>query len=435
MRLELRRVLTSVALLVLFGAAAAARGEERLLPNGVRVVVEPRPWSETAAVRLFVGGGDLDEPAARPGVADLHAAMLLRGTRQRSGFTLARAAEELGGRLTAYSRPSAESISIEVPAANVEQAIRLAAETLLTPRLDASDLVKEKALLIGSLATAHDQPNTLFEDELYRTLFPAHRLARLASLAPEQVHAVTLDDVRAFQSSRLEAGRLALIVVGRTSAERIEALGRELFGGLARAPRPGAPLTVASVPPPPRLSADVERRVRKRTTQPMIAVGLLIEGISDSDAPVFSLLKHVLAGFDERLYTEIREKRGYAYWIRAEGHAFPTAGAFAISTGAKEKYFPEIERIIRAALARLAAEPVGIEEMRRAVRYLETEEARRDETNAGRVGVIANSLVDGAPLRTYEERVARLAAVTPEQVQALAKRLFAGRHVAVVKLY
>ncbi|HEY6064749.1 MAG TPA: pitrilysin family protein, partial [Thermoanaerobaculia bacterium] len=360
---------------------------------------------------------------------------LLRGTRQRSGFALARAAEELGGRLSAYSRPSAESVAIEVPAAEVEPAIRLAAETLLAPRLAESDLSKEKTLLIGSLATAHDQPNTLFEDELYRTLFTSHRLSRLASLTSEQVRAVTIADVRAFQRSRLDAARLALIVVGRAAPERVRALASELFGAIPAALPPPRPFAVASIHPPPRLSAELERRVRKRTTQPTIALALPTEGVPDSDAPAFAMVQHVLTGFDERLYTEIREKRGYAYWIRADGLELPSAGAFAISTGAKEKYFGEIERILRSELARIANEPVSAEEMRRALRYLETEEARRDETNTGRIGVIANALVDGAPLRTYEERVARLTAVEPGQIQALARRLFAGRHMAVIKLY
>ena len=63
------------------------------------------------------------------------------------------------------------------------------------------------------------------------------------------------------------------------------------------------------------------------------------------------------------------------------------------------------------------------------------EEARRDATNAGRVSVIAEQLVAGSPPRTYEERVSRLEAVSPAQIQALAHRLFAGKHLGVVTMY
>jgi predicted Zn-dependent peptidase len=83
----------------------------------------------------------------------------------------------------------------------------------------------------------------------------------------------------------------------------------------------------------------------------------------------------------------------------------------------------------------VASAPVSAEEQTRAARYLRTEEARRDATNAGRISVIAEELVAGSPPRTYAERVARLEAVTPAQIQALAHRLFAGKHVAVVTMY
>src|SRR5262249_9227370 len=175
--------------------------------------------------------------------------------------------------------------------------------------------------------------------------------------------------------------------------------------------------------PPPRLPSD---------DQSTIVLGMPTAGISDRERPAYALLRHILAGFDERLYDEIREKRGYAYWIRAEGLEFSAAGAFGISTGAKEKYFPEIEEIVRKELSRIATAPVSPEELARAVRYMRTEEARSDETNAGRVAVIAGDMVDGTPLRTFDERVARLAAVTPEQIRQLARRLFEGKRLAVV---
>ena len=429
----MRRVLASLFLLA--AVPGPARCAEIVLENGARILAEERPATETAAVRLVIGGGDLDEPPGRHGVSDLHAAMLLRGTRARTGFAQARAGEELGGRLSARSRPAAESIAIEVPSENLEPAIRLVVETFLEPRFSPEDLAKEKTLLAGSLATARDEPKTLLEDALYRTLFSSHPLSRLANLTEAEIKTVGIEDVRAIHRTRLDAGRVALIVVGNCSAARVEALGRELLSGLPATARPGGRLLVPSLKEPPSLSTDVKRRVDHRTTQPILAIGVPTPGVSDREMPAFLLLKHLLAGFDERLYTEIREKRGYAYWVTAEGYEFPWGGAFGISTGAKEKFFPEIERILREQLSRIAAEPVKAEELKRAVKYLRTEEARNDETNAGRVVVIGNELVDGAPARTYEERVDRLSAVTPGEIRDLARRFFAGKHVAIVSLF
>ncbi len=419
----------------LLASGVVASGQERRLSNGVRVVVETRPATETVAIRLVVGGGDLDDPSGKAGVARLHAAMLLRGTKEKTGFALARAAEELGGRLTAYSRPLHETISLTVPAQSAEPAMRLVAETFLAPRLDRQDLDKEKDLLAGEIATERDQPSTARRDAVYRAVFRDHPLSRLALPLEKQIRAVTVEDIRAFQHGRLAGGRLALLIVGNCDARRVLALAQELLDAVPAGPFSSDALIRPSFSPPPALAADESEHVSRRTTQAELTVALPTSGISDADRPAFALLSHVLGGFQERLYQEIREKHGWAYSVDAGGENFPGAGLFEVTTGAEKEHLSDIERGVREELARIASSPVRPEELGRAVRYLQTSEARRDATNAGRAAVLTEELLAGSPRRTYEERIARLRAVRPEEIQTLARRLFAGRHVAVVRMY
>jgi predicted Zn-dependent peptidase len=408
---------------------------ERRLANGALVVVEPRTSTETVAIRLVIGGGNLDT-AAPSAVARLHAAMLLRGTRERDGFAQARAAEELGGRLTAVSRPLCEIVSITVPAESAEAAMRLVVETLLSPRLDPADLEKEKNLLAGTLATERDQPFTHRRDEVIHTLFAGHPLDRLALPADREVRAVPIDSVRTLHRGRLKGGRLALLAVGRIEPERAAALAAELLGSV-----PGGEPSASNgierpvLPAPKPLASDVARRVSQRTTQAELTVALPTSGLEQAERSVFALFSHVLGGFQERLYSEIREKRGWAYSIDAGGENFPGAGLFEVTTGAKKEKLDDIEKLVRVELQRLVDAPVTSDELTRAVRYLKTSEARRDATNAGRAGVLAEDLLAGSPRRTYEERIALLESVTPAQIQTLARRLFAGKHVATVKMY
>jgi predicted Zn-dependent peptidase len=412
-----------------------ASAEEQRLPNGVRVLVEARPATETVTIRLVIGGGSLDDPPGKSGLARLHAALLLRGTAKRTGFDLARAAEELGGRLASYSRSLSETISITVPAQSAEPALRLAFEILQTPRLEPADLAKEQDLLVGEMATERDQPSTARSDAVYHAVFPGHPLSRLALPEDKEIRAVTIDDVRAFHRSRLNGGRLALLVVGNCDPSRIDSLARELLGAVAPTEASASELIRPSFSPPRPLASEVSQRVSHRTTQAELTVALPTPGIGDADRPAFALLSHVLGGFQERLYDEIREKHGWAYSIDAGGENFPGAGLFEVTTGAEKEHLSDIERVVRADLARIASSPVSAEELARAVRYLETSEARRDATNAGRAAVLSEDLLAGSPRRSYDERVARLRSVRPEDIQSLARRLFADKHLAVIKMY
>lgn len=506
------RALTTLlaSLLVLFPVSGEGGATETILPGGLRLVVEERPSTETAAVRLIIGGGTLgdtgkslfpmpspgkrskestnrdaqmEQGSSRRGLAELHARLLLRGTKTRSGAALAREAEDMGGRLSAYAGLRSETISLDLPAESCERAIPLVADILLHPRFDPADLEKEKDLLLGSLASSRDDPTNDLEDEVLRLLFPKHPLLRLVRLQDAEVRAVSIGDVRAFHGTRLAAFRGALLIVGRCDRGKVEAAAAEAFrelddaapsrrldnagepavevspggsaGTSARAtwedssgtrpsgigrsratPGQDAPhLAGDALPPPAPLPGEVRKRVRKRTTQAEIMVALPTQGVSDEDAPAYSVMRFLLGGFQERLSREIREKRGYAYWLAAEGLALPTAGWFGIHTGARKEHLAEIERIVRSELGRIVDEPASTEELERARRYLTTSEARLDASNGGRASILAGALIDGRPLRTYDQRVARLAAVTPEQVQRLARRLFEGQALAVVTLH
>jgi predicted Zn-dependent peptidase len=266
-------------------------------------------------------------------------------------------------------------------------------------------------------------------------VFPGHPLSRLALPTDNEIRAVTIDDIRSFQRARVNGGRLALLVVGNCDSSRIEALARQLLSAVASGDASARELVRPSFPTPQPLPADVSQRVSHRTTQAELSVALPTSGIGDADRPAFALLSHILGGFQERLYDEIREKHGWAYSIDAGGESFPGAGLFEVTTGAEKEHLSDIERVVRAELARIASSPVSADELTRAVRYLETSEARRDATNGGRAAVLAEELLAGSPPRSYDERVARLRSVRPEDLQSLAHRLFAGKHFAVVRMY
>jgi len=435
---------------------AAPAVHDRTLDNGLRILVEEAPATETVALRLVLLGGALDAPLERRALAELHASLLIRSTWTHKAPDLSRAVEALGGRLSAGASLRAETVSFDGPAESLEPAIGLLAEILREPRLDAYELEKEKGLLAGSIASERDVPGSFLMEETYKALFTGHPFERLVQPAEEEVRAVTIAEVRKFHEGRFSAGRIVLVAVGRCTATDVERMAQAAFGprlpvtsGNARSSLPdaggeperlakvpdapsGAPLP--SIPSPAPLPADTRRGVNKRTTQAEIMVALPTPGISDEDMPAYILLRHVLGGFQERLYAEIREKRGFAYWVALRGFSMPEAGWFGVHTGADKKNLPAIEQVIRAELARIVKEPVADDELDRARRYVTTDVARDAETNAGRAAAAMAALLDHRPFRTYDESVARLAAVTPAQIQDLARRLFDGRHVAVVTL-
>src|SRR5439155_11600112 len=132
----------------------------------------------------------------------------------------------------------------------------------------------------------------------------------------------------------LDARKIALVLVGNLDHEDVERRARELLRILP-ASSVSRPFGGDGPPAPDPLAEDVRRHVRRRTTQPEILVALPTNGIADDEIADYAVLRHILGGFQERLYTKIREERGFAYWVRIDGRALPTAGCLVVLTGAR----------------------------------------------------------------------------------------------------
>jgi hypothetical protein len=434
---------------------------DRTLDSGLRLIVQERPATETVALRLMLLGGALDAPLERRSLAEIHASLLARSTWTHKAAELARTVEALGGRMSSGTSLRAETVSFDGPAESLEPGIRLLAEVLREPRLDPYELEKEKGLLVSSIASANDSPSSYLIDETYKALFTGHPFERLVQPQPEEVRAVTIDEVRRFHEGRLANGRIALIVVGKCAAADVEGMARAAFGpSLAAlrsgvAPRPAAggvdpeelreiagagtaaasPAPLPTIPAPAPLPADARRRVGKRTTQAEIMVALSVAGRLRRRPARLRAASPRPRGVSRRGSTR-RSARSAASRTGSlcAASRCPRPAGSASTRGRTRRTSPRSKR--SSAPSCVASRPSRSprRSSTRARRYLITSVARDEETNGGRAGSLVVALLDGRPFRSYQQNVARLDAVTPERVQKVARRILEGRHVAIVTL-
>ena len=402
---------------------------QETLPNGATLLLQPRPGCGTFAVAISVAGGGFEDADEHLGLTAVLAQMLLRGTASRSGADVALQVEKTGSSLEAGGNLSEVSLSANGPAEAFAEVFDIAADALLHPRLDAEDLRKEISLEQQSLRTALDNPST----ELMRTarplLFPGHRLGRVAD-PKTYLTQLTIEPVREAWAKRLAGRRLVVAVVG--DLDPVDARRRVVaaFGALP----PGEP-AVRPFPTPAPLTAEPRGHAKRKTSQPELLVALPTAGTPEADEPTMDLLTQVLGGFQERLSSEIREKRGWAYWVGLVEWDFPGMGLFGVRTAVPKKRLAETEAIIRAELERIASETPSAEEVERSRRFLLTELARNWQQSGTRAAYFASSILHGSTPRSFEEQAARLSAVTPEAVRSLCRRVVDSSKLAVVTVY
>lgn len=400
------------------------------LPNGARLVIQERADSETFALQITVLGGAAEDPAELFGLSPLLAKMLLRGSPAISASEQARRIEATGSSLEARAGPTGISLAASGPASAFGSVLDIVADAMAHARLDAGDLVKEIALARQSLASARDDPS----EALWRTALPlvygSHPLGRVVDDPAKHAAAVEAGALRRVWEQRFAGRRLIVVVVGGVDEASARSRALAAFGGLA----PGEPVP-SQLSAPTMLVSERRARARRRTSQPTLLVAFPTAGVAAADAPALDLLNQILAGFQERLSAEIRERRGWAYWLGAWDARHPGAGAFGIVTAVPKKHLLEAERLIRAELQRIASEPPPEAEVERARRYLLTSKARTWQRSAERARAYATDLVNGSAPSDYDVLARRYEAVTPEAIRDLARRLFQASQPVVVTLY
>ncbi len=387
------------------------------LANGLRVVTRAMPGLETAAVGLFAGAGSRDEPDEHNGLAHLFEHMLFKGAGDRSARQLNEAIEDVGGELNACTERDVTSFTASVLAEHVPLSVELLADMILRPHFNAAELEREKDVVLQELAEARDTPADLVFEELWAAAFAGQPIGRSVLGNEASLSAITVDTLRGWQASRYRAGNLVLAAAGKVDHAAVVALAEEHFAGLP----PGGAEAAAKA----RFTPGT-RRVRSRSGQAHLTLAFEAPGVFADDMLAARLFADIVGGgASSRLFHELREERGLAYSVGASVSAYADTGILSVyaatSSAQALSALSLIERLIGDA-ARDATEA----ELNRARMQAKAGLLHASETSSGRMHILGGrTVIHGRPV-PIAETLARLDAVTLQQVRATGARIVAG---------
>ncbi len=404
--------------------------ETTTLPNGLRIVTTPIPTTQAASVNLFVGVGSRSEPQRLNGITHFLEHMVFKGTERRpDAVMIAQEIEGAGGTLNAYTNKEFTCYWNIVPYDRLATALDVTADMLLNSKLEQEEIDRERAVVQQELKRNHDNPGAwagrLIGTAVYGPQPPGWDVGGTVELVEQMNRPDFLEHIATWY----HPSNMVLSVAGNVTHEQVLKLAEPLF-------RDVPPGDVPEVQPydPDVYGQQVVIDSRK-VDQCSMYLGLPIFGRNDPDRFTLRILNDVLgAGMSSRLFREVRERRGLAYSV-ASGYGFlADAGVFTISAGVNRDRLSETIRVCLAEATRLCTELVPEDELRKAKDHsigrfrLSLETAHSLGQRHGEM------MITRGEIETIEHVVEQFERVTAEDVQALAKRLFAnGRvHCAVV---
>jgi len=395
------------------------RVERTQLPGGLRVLTETMPGVLSATLGIWVGVGSRDETPALAGSSHFLEHLLFKGTTSRSALEIATAMDAVGGEMNAFTAKEHTCYYANVLASDLPLAVTLLSDLVTEACNTAEDLESERTVVLEEIAMRDDEPSDAVHDLFAETLFGDTPVGRSVLGSVESIENLTRDDVHGWYRRRYTVPNIVVTAAGRVEHQQvvdlvITAFGDRLGGEFGPAPlRRGDDLALER---PARTTGLISRH----TEQTHLLYGSLGMGRLDERRYAAAVLETAVGGgMSSRLFQEIREKRGLVYSVGSSLSHYAGTGSFSVYAGCSPKRVPEVLRLVREELARVAADGLTPEEVARGRGQLKGGLVLGLEDTGSRMSRLGKSELSYGEYLPVREVLARLDAVDEEQVRAV----------------
>ena len=393
--------------------------QRTLFPNGLRLLTSEMPHVRSVSTGVFVGAGSRYEDDAIAGASHYLEHVLFKGSEKRPAPELISGAiESVGGAFNASTDREATVYYAKVARDHFPLALDVLADMCRRPLFAPDEVERERGVILEELAMTYDQPDAYADLLIDGALWPGQAMGRDVGGSRETVGAITRQQLIDYHARQYAPNNTVVAVAGAVDHEEVAARVAELFDGEPS----GDALPMLPVEPP---SAGVRVAVgNRRTDQAHICLAVDAPSSFADDRYAVDLLSTVLGeGMTSRLFMEIRERRGLAYDVHSSAMHYRDCGAFLVGCGVDTA---KADAAISAVLAEFgkAQERIGEDELSRAVEYAVGRLDLRLEDTRAVMGWMGGQELLRDRVRTPDEVVADLRAVTTDDLEAAARRYF-----------
>ena len=404
--------------------------ERTTLSNGLRVLTAPLPHAQSVACYIMLAAGSRYENASNRGIAHFAEHMFFKGTEKRpSSRDLTTVVDGMGGEFNAFTSKEYTGYYIRCAGEKRDTALDVLVDMIRNSKFDSEELEREKGVILEEMNMYFDTPRDYVSSIYEELLFGDNPLGWETLGKRDTVKAATRETFTDYLGHWYTPARMVVGVAGMVGDDLIPRL-EDLLGDMSG--------NGTGVPTPAAVDHSSEPRVRahsKDSDQAQICVGVPSYALAHPDRYALQLLGTVLGtGMSSRLFLEVRERRGLAYYVYGLNSAYTDAGTLYAQGGVDINRVDEAISVIVEEFRKMAEDIVPADELEKARALAKGRFVLQTESPNGLIlfGLRREVLEGTAP--EPEELLAGLDAVTAEDVQRVAQDVIGtqGMRLAVI---
>jgi zinc protease len=396
------------------------------LSNGLKLIVREDHRAPTVAHMVWYRAGSMDEINGRTGVAHVLEHMMFKGTDKVKSGEFSRLVAAVGGRENAFTSRDYTAYFQQVEKSKLDEVIKLEADRMSNLNFDDAEFLKEiQVVMEERRLRTEDNPSSLLNESLMATAYMSSPYRHPVVGWMNDLQNMKASDARDWYRAWYKPNNATVVITGDVDAKKVLAIVEKYYGAVAAQELPARK---PQVEPTQKGMKQVQVKAAADSAQLAMAwkVPRLEPGKLDDPEPyALELLTAVLDGYDNARLNRVLVKQEKVVNDVGVGYDMISRGPelFLISaTMAKGKTVSQAEASIRKALDELKQKGILESELKRIkVRILSDQIYKRDSI-FGQAMEIGSTEMAGFSWKDIDYMLERMQTITPEQVQAVAKK-------------
>jgi predicted Zn-dependent peptidase len=336
------------------------------LKNGLRILTVPVKGTQTATVMLMVGVGSRFESEKQAGLSHFIEHMLFKGTSNRpTAQSISEELDAIGGEFNAFTAKDKTAYYAKVDSRHIAKALDVVTDIFLNSKLEQVEIDREKGPILQELSMYEDEPRRSVGDEFEKMLYLDQPMGRGIVGYKKTISDFTRKDFTAYMKKHYNANETVICVAGKFKEKEILAQIESSFLKFET----GAKAKMKKV-----IEKQTTPQVHikfKKTDQTHFILGNRAYAQNHKDRYPLALLSIILGGnMSSRLFIEIRERRGLAYFVHTSVDTYQDCGYIATQAGVEHNKIEQAVKAILVEYKKIATQQVETKELQKAKDYV-----------------------------------------------------------------
>lgn len=394
--------------------------KETKLENGLRIITVPMQETQTVTMSIAVSVGSRYENEKEAGISHFIEHMLFKGTQKRPNtFLISEELDAIGGEFNAFTSKDSTYYYAKSDARHIEVVLDVISDMFLNSKFEEKEIKKESNTIIQEINMYNDMPMTIVEDNFERLLYKKNSLGKSVAGEKRTVKSFKRKDFLCYVNRFYLANETIVCVAGKFDERKVIDFVKKNFSSMKKSKKENF-IPVIENQKKPQIKIKF-----KKTDQTHLVLGIRGYKKNSEDRYTLMLLATILGGsMSSRIFIEVREKRGLAYYVSTGMESFEDVGYLATRAGVEHKNLYLATETILKEYKKIAKEKVSLREIKKAKDLIKGRMVMNMEATNAVAMFFSNQAMDKEKILTMKEKFALIDKVDENDILRVAKDIF-----------